>query len=153
MKLSYQYKNFHYKDTTPPWQSYLYNWNPYSWKDGLHIETGLWYPMRSITVIYRQVLKPHQLVLNICCILAYGRRIDRETAEMSSKFQSDGKTININFGSRNFVWSHNKMSFHTMERIHVTANSYDYAHFVWSRETIKYHHGIAVTKNGPNYVQ
>ena len=43
--LSYPYRNFYYKDKTV--SSYFYNENPFSWKDGLYIETdpgrcGVW---------------------------------------------------------------------------------------------------------------
>ena len=38
--LSYQYRNFHYKDKTVSWPSYLYNGNPLTWKDHFYIETG-----------------------------------------------------------------------------------------------------------------
>ena len=39
IQMSYQYKGSHCKDKTVVGQSYLYNWNPRSWKDRLSIET------------------------------------------------------------------------------------------------------------------
>ena len=43
IKMSYQYRNSHYKDITISWMFYIFNANPYTWKDGLYIETGpLW---------------------------------------------------------------------------------------------------------------
>ena len=38
--LSYQYRNSHDKNEVVSWPSYLYNEEPYTWKDGLHIEMG-----------------------------------------------------------------------------------------------------------------
>ena len=37
---SYWYRNSHHKGTTAPKTSYLYNGNPYTWKNSLYIETG-----------------------------------------------------------------------------------------------------------------
>ena len=34
------YTNSHYKDKTVSQPSYLYNWNPHTWKDVLYTETG-----------------------------------------------------------------------------------------------------------------
>ena len=36
--ISYQYRNSHYKNKTVPQLSYLYQGNPYNWKDGLDVE-------------------------------------------------------------------------------------------------------------------
>ena len=38
--LSYQDENFYYKDKMVPLLSYLCNLNPWTWKDGLYIETA-----------------------------------------------------------------------------------------------------------------
>ena len=40
MMLSYQCRHSHYKDKMVSLLSHLYMRNPYSWKDGLYIETG-----------------------------------------------------------------------------------------------------------------
>ena len=40
IKMSYQYRNSHHEDKMAIKLSYLYNGNPYTWKDGLYIEIG-----------------------------------------------------------------------------------------------------------------
>ena len=37
----------YYREKTVSWQPYLYNGNPYTWKDNLHIETG---PCRFLSI-------------------------------------------------------------------------------------------------------
>ena len=40
IRMPYQNINSHYKDKTVSQPSYLYNWNSFTWKDYLYIETG-----------------------------------------------------------------------------------------------------------------
>ena len=42
IKISYHYWNSHHKDETVSQLFYLYNGKPYTWKEGLYIETGPW---------------------------------------------------------------------------------------------------------------
>ena len=69
LKMSYQYRDSHYKDKMFSWPAYLYNGNPLTWKDCLYNKMGPWpqcvknlYFTPSIKIRWDNVVIAGQLV-------------------------------------------------------------------------------------------
>ena len=63
--LSYQYRDYHYKDKTVWRPSYLYNGNPHTWIDGLYTDTGPWYRDLPVSRLFTQPFVQAQIKENI----------------------------------------------------------------------------------------